>query len=105
MENIAELKNRGAGTVVEQLRLKGWTNINNTATQPGPIDVVAVSPKKKVFVSVQPTIGQRDPVTMSQVELDQIRQMAASNQAEPFQVNVGFKEDMTTIDKVQWQRL
>jgi hypothetical protein len=105
MMDPKEIVNTGKRLVVNQLKNNGWNQVMVDENVPPPVDVIAVHKNKKLLISVTPTIQPKEADNIDSHRADQLRSMAAQNNADPYQVKVQLTPNLTGASKVSWLKL
>lgn len=105
MMNPEEIKDKGKRIVVDQLKRKGWSQVNATRDVPNPADVVAAHQGKAILISITPTILPKTPQPLDPGEKEQVKAMAMQNNAQAYQVKMTLNENMRDIERIAWVQL
>ncbi|MGA1822418.1 MAG: hypothetical protein ACMUIG_07820 [Thermoplasmatota archaeon] len=100
-----ELKNIGKRVVVEQLKNKGWSQVNSGDNVPDPVDVLATQNGKSLLISITAAVSPNQPMPMTPGELEQLKALGQQNKADPYQVKLSLTQDMTGVERISWQKL
>jgi hypothetical protein len=105
MMDPKEIVNTGKRVVANQLKNTGWSQVRMDENVPPPVDVIAAHKDKKLLISVTPTIQPKEAQSIDAQRAQQLRSMAAQNNADPYQVKVQLTPNLTGVTKVSWLKL
>jgi len=103
--NPNDIKELGKRMVEQQLKNKGWSQVNTSENVPNPVDVIAAHDNKTLIIKVTPAVAPNQPPQMDPQEAQQMRALAQQNNAHPYQVKLALDQTMQNVNSLTWEKL